>query len=126
MPQPLASRLTCDNNVDGRCVTRPATGANAIGTSSSTGMSRGDSVRNCASERTMRSRPSAWPVFNGRKRCSRSSASCVTKASPADLATCSCSVELVLNRSVSKNDARKAASVCCNKGAVRTSPSQNS
>jgi hypothetical protein len=31
--------------MDGRCVTSPASGASAIGNSSSTGMSRGDSVR---------------------------------------------------------------------------------
>ncbi|WYX31771.1 hypothetical protein WJ976_10720 [Achromobacter denitrificans] len=78
MRQPLASRLTCESRVDGRCVTSPATGGSAAGTSSSTTMSVGDRSGVSSTEATMRSRPCARPVFRGRKVCSRSKASCVT------------------------------------------------
>ncbi|MOA29893.1 hypothetical protein D3C78_1509370 [compost metagenome] len=98
MRQPLASRFTCDSNVDGRCVTRPATGEMATGTSSSTTISVGARSGVSSTDFTIRKRPCAWPVFSGKNVCSRSNASCVTKASPAVCAVCSCAVEFALKR----------------------------
>lgn len=66
MPQPLASRLTCDSAVDGRSVSTPATGGRLIGTSRSTAMSSGNSAFRPEASFTMRTRPVAVPMFIGR------------------------------------------------------------
>lgn len=68
MPQPLASRLTCDSAVDGRSVSTPATGGRPIGTWRSTAMSSGSSAFSAfapEASSTMRTRPVAVPRFIG-------------------------------------------------------------
>jgi hypothetical protein len=68
MPQPLASRLTCESAVEGRSVSTPATGGRLIGTWRSTAMSSGNSTFNAfgpEASSTMRILPVAVPRFIG-------------------------------------------------------------